>query len=94
MGFPGGVVVKNQPANAGDMGSSRGLGRSHMLQSNWARLPQLLSLRSRAREPQLLSPSATTTEARTPRARAPQLEKTPQWEACTPQRREGPARRN
>ena len=31
---------------------------------------RLLSLHSRAREPQLLSPHATTTEARTPRARA------------------------
>ena len=33
-GFPGGAVVKNPPANAGDMGSSPGPGRSHMLQSN------------------------------------------------------------
>ena len=33
-GFPGGVVVKNPPANAGDTGSSPGLGRSHMPQSN------------------------------------------------------------
>ena len=32
--FPGGTVVKNPPANAGDMGSSPGPGRSHMLQSN------------------------------------------------------------
>ena len=32
--FPGGAVVKNLPANAGDMGSSPGLGRSHMLWSN------------------------------------------------------------
>ena len=28
MGFPGGVVVKNPPANAGDMGLIPGLGRS------------------------------------------------------------------
>ena len=33
-GFPGGAVVKNLPANAGDTGSSPGLGRSHMLRSN------------------------------------------------------------
>ena len=33
-GFPGGAVVENLPANAGDMGSSPGLGGSHMLQSN------------------------------------------------------------
>ena len=32
--FPGGAVVKNLPANAGDTGSSPGLGRSHMTQSN------------------------------------------------------------
>ena len=43
-GFPGGAVVENLPANAGDTGSSPGLGRSHMPRSNWAREPQLLSL--------------------------------------------------
>ena len=32
--FPGGSVVKNPPANAGDMGSILGLGRSHMPRSN------------------------------------------------------------
>ena len=32
--FPGGAVVKNLPANAGDMGSSPGPGRSHMPWSN------------------------------------------------------------
>ena len=83
--FPGGTVVKNLPANAGDTGSSPGPGRSHMPRSNWAHAPQLLSLRSRAREPQLLRPCATTTEARVPRARAPQQEKPPQWEACAQQ---------
>ena len=51
-GFPGGAVVKNPPANAGDTGLSPGPGRSHMPRSNWAR------------EPQLLSPCGTTTEAR------------------------------
>ena len=33
-GFPGGQVVKNLPANAGDTGSISGLGRFHILQSN------------------------------------------------------------
>ena len=32
--LPFGIVVKNTPANAGDMGSSPGLGISHLLQSN------------------------------------------------------------
>ena len=45
LGFPGGAVVENLPANAGDTGSSPGLGRSHMPRSKWAREPQLLSLR-------------------------------------------------
>ena len=49
-------MVKNPPANAGDTGLSPGPGRSHMSWSN------------QAREPQLLSPRATTTEARAPRA--------------------------
>ena len=43
-GFPGGAVVENLPAGARDMGSSPGLGRSHMPRSGWAREPQLLSL--------------------------------------------------
>ena len=84
-GFLGGTVVKSPPANAGDTGSSPGPGRSNMPWSNWARAPQLLNLHSRAREPQLLSPRATTTEAHAPRACALQQEKPLQWEAHTPQ---------
>ena len=45
LGFPGGAVVETLPANAGDTGLSPGLGGSHMPLSNWARAPQLLSLR-------------------------------------------------
>ena len=45
LGFPGGSVVESLPANAGDTGSSPGLGRSCVPRSNWAREPQLLSLR-------------------------------------------------
>ena len=33
-GFPGGAVVENPSANAGDTGSIPGPGRSHMLRSN------------------------------------------------------------
>ena len=44
-GLPGGAVAENLPANAGDTGSSPGLGGSHMPRSSWAREPQLLSLR-------------------------------------------------
>ena len=56
-------VALNLPADAGDTGSSPGLGKSHMLRSSEARAPQLLSL------------CATTTEAHAPRARALQQEK-------------------
>ena len=34
VGFPGGSVVKNPPANAGDIGSISAPGRSHMPWSN------------------------------------------------------------
>ena len=73
--FPGGAVVENLPANAGDTGSSPGPGRSHKPWRNWAREPQLLSLHSRAREPQLPSTCTTSTEAHMPRVRALKLEK-------------------
>ena len=33
-GFPGGAVVESLPADAGDTGSSPGLGGSHMPQSS------------------------------------------------------------
>ena len=68
-------MVKNPPANAGDTGSSPGPGRSHMTWSNEAHAPQLLSLCSRAREPQLLGLRAATTEACVPEAYDPQWER-------------------
>ena len=49
--FPGGPVVKNPPANAGDMGLIPGRGRLHMPGSNYAC------------EPPLPSPCAAATEA-------------------------------
>ncbi|KAJ8798099.1 hypothetical protein J1605_001590 [Eschrichtius robustus] len=76
-GFPGGAVVENLPANAGDTGSSPGLGRSHMPRSNWACEPQLLSLRVWS----LCSATKEATIVRGPRTamksgpRLPQLEK-------------------
>ena len=47
-------MVKDLPCNAMDAGLIPGLGRFHM-QSNLARVPQLLSLYPGARESQLLS---------------------------------------
>ena len=76
-GFPGGAVVENLPANAGDTGSRPGLGGSHMLRSSWAREPQLLSLRAWS----LCSATREATIVRGPRTamksgpHSPQLEK-------------------
>ena len=58
-------MVKNLTASAGDMGSIPGQGRSHVLRSNQALVPQLLRLCSEAQEPQLLSPSALEPELQT-----------------------------
>ena len=56
-GFPGGAVVKNLPANAGDKGSIHDPARSHV---PWNKDPgpQLLSLCSTAGELQVLRPRA------------------------------------
>ena len=70
-------MVENLPANAGDMGPSPGLGRSHMPRSNWASEPQLLSLHVWS----LCSTTREATTVRGPRTvmksgpRSPQLEK-------------------
>ena len=70
-------MVESLPANAGDKGSSPGLGGSHMPRSYYAREPQLLSLR-------VWSLCSATGEAATVRGsrtamksgpRLPQLEK-------------------
>ena len=77
LGFPGGAVVENLPANAGDTGSRPGLGGSHMPRSNQAREPQLLSLRVWS----LCSATREATTVRGPRTamssgpRLPQLQK-------------------
>ena len=90
-GFPVDAVVENLPANAGDMGSSPGLGGSHMLRSNWAREPQLLSLHVWS----LCSATREATIVRGPRTamksgpHLPQLE-----EALTQKRRPNTAKIN
>ena len=76
MGFPGGAVVKNSPANAGDMGSSPGLGKIphaaeqlSLCATTWACA---------------LEPASHKYWAPAPGARALQQEKPPGWEAGTP----------
>ena len=76
-GFPGGAVVESLPANAGDTGSSPGLGRSHMPRSGWAREPRLLSMRvwslcSETREAAIVRGPRTAMKSG---PRLPQLEK-------------------
>ena len=70
-------MVESLPANAGDTGSSPGLGTSHMPQSNWACEPQLLSLRiwslcSATREAAIVRGPRTAMKSG---PRSPQLEK-------------------
>ena len=70
-------MVENLPANAGDTGSSPGLGRSHMPRSNWAREPHILSLRvwslcSATREATIVRGPCTAMKSD---PRLPQLEK-------------------
>ena len=60
--FPGGPVVKNPPANAGDIGLIPGLGRSHMQQGNHKL--QLLSLTLRLVKPARLEPVACNKRSR------------------------------
>ena len=72
LGFSGGAVVENLPANAGDTGSSPGLGGSHMPRSNWAREPQLLSLCSATREAAIVRGLCTAMKSG---PHLPQLEK-------------------
>ena len=71
-GFPGGAVVENLPANAGDTGSSPGLGGSHVPRSNWAREPQLLSLCAATREAAIVRGPRTAMKSG---PHSPQLEK-------------------
>ena len=76
-GLPWGAVVEGLPANAGDAGSSPGLGGSRMPRSSWAHEPQLLSLRAWS----LWSATREDSVVRGPRTamksgpRLPQLEK-------------------
>ena len=85
MGFPGGAVVESLPANAGDTGSSPGLGGSHVPRGGWAREPQLLSLHVWS----LCSATREAAMVRGPRSamksgpHLPQLEKSPRAETKT-----------
>ena len=80
-------MVENLPAGAGDTGSSPGLGGSHMPRSDWAREPQLLSLRvwslcSATREAAIVRGPRTAMRSS---PRLPQLEKavTRKWRPNT-----------
>ena len=84
---PGGPVVKNLPANAGDSGSTPELGRFLMQQGNQSHAPQLL----KPGAPQ--DSWSATREAHAPRLESrphpPQLER-----ACTQQQRPGTDQNN
>ena len=65
--FPGGSVVKNLPAKAGDTGLTPDLGRSHA--------EEQLRPRATTTEPVLSSTGAATTEPTSPEASALQQDK-------------------
>ena len=71
-GFPGGSVVKNMPASAGDKSLTPDPGRLHMQ----------LSLCTTAIEPVLSSQQLQLLKPEHPRACALQHKKSPQQEAC------------
>ena len=73
-------MVKNLPANAGDMGSI--LSRTNVMEQ--------LSQYSTTADPVLYSLEATIIESMCPRFWAPQQEKPAQWEAHTPQLESNP----
>ena len=56
-------MIESPPADAGDMGSCPGQGRSHMPRSGWAREPWPLSLRVQS----LCSSTGEATTVRGPR---------------------------
>ena len=94
LGFPGGAVGENLPANAG--ARVRGLGREDptchgatkpMHHNYWACALEPTSHSDWAHVPQLLKPACLEPVLR-------QQEKPPQWEAHAPQRRAAPARRS
>ena len=75
-------MAKNPPANVGKISLIPGLGRSHVLRSDEAHVPQLLTS------------CAATTEAQALSTCALQQEQTPQRGACAPRKEEIRARRN
>ena len=81
--LPGSPVVKKPPANAGDMDSNPGPGRSHMPRSSWAPVPQLL-------KPELWSLGTTATEACLPVPHDPQHKKPLQWDVHALSQRAAP----
>ena len=75
--FPGGLVVKHPPSNAGDAGQIPGRGTKipHAVGQLSPHAATTEPSRFRARVPQLESPHAATTEPACSGARAPQLER-------------------
>ena len=96
---PGGSVAGNLPVNAWDTGSIPGPGRFHVLWNNLADEPTLWSLCSRAYAYKPMLPVVLNywvfvlqlQKPIVPRARAPQQEKSLQWEACAPQLESSPS---
>ena len=76
-------MVESLPANAGDAGLGPGLGGSRVPWSDWAREPQLLSLRVWS----LCSATGEATMVRGPRTAMKSGPRSPQLEKALAQRR-------
>ena len=88
--FPGGAVVRNPPANAGDTGSCPAPGRSHMPRSNWACEAQLPSLRIWS----LCSATGEVATVRGPHTAMKSGPRSPQLEKALAQKRRPNAAKN
>ena len=86
------LVVESPPASAGNMGSIPGPGRPNMPQGNWAHTPQILTLCSRAQEPQLATTEPVCHNYRSLHAPEPELRKRGCLDATT--KRESPRSRH
>ena len=92
--FPGGAVVKNPPANAGDIVLIPGPGSPTCHGTTKPVHQTTEPAHHNYWSPCALEPVCHNYWARVPRAHVPQQEKPPQWKARAPQQRVAPTRRN
>ena len=89
--FPGGSVVKNLPANAGETDLVPGQGRSHMQRGNEARVTQLCTGTPKVKAPQQEKTLQEACARQLERSHCLQLEKVcTQWASRQPKKKKKP----